>query len=149
MDLVDLTANWHTPEVEIQTMRSSARCAICNRRAHDSMVALHERLDLQRLDIPGPRQTWLLCGGCAAAVAREVERSALRTPLRMRIAVGMVAAERRPHRRLAALSSDYWEHMPAQQFDRLIVTIVLSLFAIPPLLFLIVMVLIAHSAPGP
>lgn len=146
---MDLTANWHMPEVEIQAVRSPARCAICHRRARDGMVALHERVDLLRFDIPGPCQTWLFCGGCAAAVAREVERSALSTPLRTRIAVGMVAAERMPQRRLAALSADFWEQMPAQQFDRLMAATVLALFAIPPLFFLIVTVLVARSAPGP
>lgn len=146
---MDITANWNTPDVEVHIVRSSARCAVCNRRAHDSMVALHESLAPQSLDVPGPCQSWLLCDGCAAAVASEIERSGLRTPLRTRIAVGMVAAERRPQRRLTVLTGDYWEQMPAQKLDRLIVGFVLSLFAIPPLFFLIVTVLVVHGGVGP
>lgn len=131
------------PGAEVLTVRSSRRCAICNRRAPDRMFVLHERLEL-----PVPSQTWLLCGGCAEAVAREVERTALRTPLRVRIAVAMVAAERRPLRRPRVLDAEFWEQMPAQQFDRLAVCFVLAVLAIPPLFFLLVTVLTSSSASG-
>ena len=47
-------------------------------------------------DVTEPRQSWMLCADCDAAVHAELERSPLRSPLRLRIAVGLVAADRSP-----------------------------------------------------
>lgn len=70
---------------------TALRCSICTRRLGNNIVSLDETGD-----VPAPRQSWLLCGVCDTAVHAEMERSPLRTPLRIRVAVGMVAAERSP-----------------------------------------------------
>ena len=138
---MDLATRWNHPEVDLQAARPSGRCAICTKCASDTMFTLHERVNPAEAG-----QTWLLCEGCAAAVVTEVDRAALRTPLRLRIAVGVVAASRRPGRRLTLFDRDYWELMPRQKLDRLIVGFVFCMFALPPILFLLVLALVSISA---
>lgn len=47
-------------------------------------------------DVPEPRRSWILCNDCYQALVIEMRRSPVRTPLRLRIAVGLVASERWP-----------------------------------------------------
>jgi hypothetical protein len=104
------------------------------------MFSLHER--------HGPsedRHAWLLCERCAAAVVTEVARSDLRTPLRLRIAVGIVAANRRCNRRarrirpLTIFDRGFWMSIPARQLDQIVLAFVYCMFALPPLVFLVVL----------
>lgn len=132
---MDLTTRWSTPDLDVQTVTAASTCAICTRRISDGMFAFHERADLS---VPG--QTWLLCTECASAVVTRLERSSAHSPLRIRIAVGVVAAERRPQRRPTILDADYWEEMSDLQLDRLVVAFVLFMFLMPPLVFLLVTV---------
>ena len=67
------------------------RCAICSRRLGSDIAYLDETGD-----VPAPRQSWVLCPTCNASVRAELERSPVQGPLRLRIAVGLVAAERSP-----------------------------------------------------
>jgi hypothetical protein len=94
---------------------ASQRCAICGR--HPSApwysVAESDSLDDQR-------QSWLLCAACTEAVRDEVARAALQTPLRLRIAVGMVAAQRRPPARHSFWSEQYWKDLDDAALDRLL-----------------------------
>ena len=46
--------------------------------------------------VPEPRLSWSLCKPCFRSLVAEMRRSPLRSPLRMRIAMGLVAAERWP-----------------------------------------------------
>jgi hypothetical protein len=69
--------------------------------------------------------------------------SSVHSLLRVRIAVGIVAAERRPPRRSTILNADYWDELSDQQFDRLVRAFVLLLFLTPPLVFVLVTVLTA------
>ncbi|MFL5659791.1 MAG: hypothetical protein ACJ8BW_00400 [Ktedonobacteraceae bacterium] len=46
--------------------------------------------------MPEPRQEWLLCKPCHEALLVEMSRSSIRSPVRLRIAMGLVAAERSP-----------------------------------------------------
>ncbi len=46
---------------------------------------------------PEPRQEWFLCKPCQQALLLEIRRSSIDSPVRLRIAVGLVAAERSPH----------------------------------------------------
>ncbi|MGO8946962.1 MAG: hypothetical protein ACLQUY_04720 [Ktedonobacterales bacterium] len=78
----------------------------------------------------------------------EVERAALRTPLRIRIAVGMVAAAPRPVHRPTILDTDFWEQIRDEQLDRLAAGFVLCMFALPPLVFLLVAVLLLLNGAG-
>jgi hypothetical protein len=68
-----------------------ARCSICRKRIWAGALALHDPAEA-----PEPQQSWVLCKICHAAVLAELERSPLRSPMRMRVAVGLVAAERWP-----------------------------------------------------
>ena len=67
------------------------RCAICRKRIWVGALALKEPDEA-----PEPQQSWTLCKVCHAAVLAQLERSPVRTPVRMRVAVGLVAAERWP-----------------------------------------------------
>lgn len=67
------------------------RCDICRRRIGSTVSYLEETGD-----VPEPRQSWVLCEECNDAVHQQMESAPLRTPLRLRIAVGIVATERTP-----------------------------------------------------
>ncbi len=142
--MVDLTTRWHTSGVEVQAVQGWAQCAICRRRESDTIVSLQEYLEL-----PVPQRTWLLCRRCAAAILVEIERVALQTPLRVRIAVGIVAARRESQRHPTIFDREYWEQMPAEQLDTLVVCFVLFVFLMPPLVFLLIEVLTTSGISGP
>jgi len=46
--------------------------------------------------VPEPRLVWTFCKPCYSALLNEMRVSPVRSPLRLRIAVGMVASERWP-----------------------------------------------------
>ena len=46
---------------------------------------------------PEPRQEWVLCKPCQQALLVELRRSSIYSPVRLGIAIGLVAAERSPH----------------------------------------------------
>jgi len=144
---MDLTTHWNGFDITVQTVSASERCAICTNRTAGSMLAFHERpgQSITQLEC----KTWLLCADCAAAVVTEVERSALRTPLRLRIALGVVAAERRPERRLTPLDTDYWELLPEERVNKLVIGFMLAMFALPLLVFVLVMALTLSGVPHP
>src|SRR5262249_45143972 len=71
---------------------SVAYCSVCNNRIWFSPIRIREPED-----VPQPRLTWVLCKECHGALLDEVRRSPIRTPLRLRIAMGVVASERWPH----------------------------------------------------
>jgi hypothetical protein len=85
------------------------RCAICARRLGSTLAYLEETGD-----VPEPRQSWLLCHTCDKAVHEQLERSPVHSPLRLRVAVGLVATERTPAARRAhfgQLSDLTWERL--------------------------------------
>jgi len=49
------------------------------------------------IEAPEPRYEWVLCKPCHEALLEEMRRSIIRTPVRLRIAMGLVAAERSPN----------------------------------------------------
>ncbi len=51
---------------------------------------------MEPADAPEPKHVWILCKPCHRALLAEIRRSPLRTPVRLRVAVGLVAAERSP-----------------------------------------------------
>ncbi len=86
------------------------RCAICERLLGSTLAYLEETGD----DVPAPRRSWLLCRACDEAVHQQLERSPLASPLRLRVAVGLVAAERTPtarRERFGQLSDLSWERL--------------------------------------
>ncbi len=70
---------------------SVTRCSVCRKRIWAGALTIQEPAEA-----PEPQQSWTLCKLCYAAVQAELERSPLRSTLRMRVAVGLVAAERWP-----------------------------------------------------
>jgi hypothetical protein len=67
------------------------RCSICTSFIWFNPIALKEPVGA-----PEPRQEWVLCKSCHAALLVEMRRSTIRSPVRLRIAMGLVAAERSP-----------------------------------------------------
>ena len=81
-------------------------CDICRRRLGKDIFFVEETGD-----VPDERQSWALCEECHAAVRERLEVSPVRTPLRLRVAVGLVAAERTPEARRAnfgQLTDESW-----------------------------------------
>lgn len=72
---------WHGP----------THCSICTDAIWFSPIALKEPVGA-----PEPRREWVLCHSCHDALLTQMRRSPIRTPLRLRIAMGLVAAERSP-----------------------------------------------------
>ncbi len=77
-----------------------AYCSICYRRIWPIFFPLREPAEA-----PDPQQSWSLCKGCYTAVLVELERSSLDSPVRVRVAAGIVAAERWP--RLQRSAAEY------------------------------------------
>jgi hypothetical protein len=72
---------WHRP----------TRCSICQSFIWFFPIALREPYGA-----PEPRREWVLCKACHEVLLVEMHRSPLRSPTRLRIAMGLVAAERSP-----------------------------------------------------
>jgi hypothetical protein len=72
--------------------RVITRCSICKRRTWFHPIPL-----MEPEGVPDPRQEWTLCKGCHQALLVQMRISPIRTPLRLRIAMGLVAAERSPY----------------------------------------------------
>ena len=69
--------------------RTSERCSICSGRLKSGSVPL-----MEPEGVPEPRRSWILCNDCYQSLLIEMRRSPVRTPLRLRIAMGIVASER-------------------------------------------------------
>lgn len=67
------------------------RCSICTTRVWVNPVHL-----MEPDGVPEPRLSWTLCRPCYRALISEMRRSPVRSPLRLRIAMGIVASERWP-----------------------------------------------------
>lgn len=115
------------------TPRGAAQhCAICEKRLGNELYWLEETGD-----VSGPRQSWVLCKTCKDAVREQMARAPVRTPLKLRVAVGIVATERTPAARRAnvgQLSDHNWERL-------LFWTFLLAMIA-----HLILIVFVAHLA---
>ncbi len=66
-------------------------CSICTNFIWLRPVELKEPLGA-----PEPRQEWVLCQPCYEALLVEMRRSSILSPVRLRIAIGLVAAVRSP-----------------------------------------------------
>lgn len=69
----------------------TSRCSICTRRTWFDAIPI-----MEPAGVPDPRRRWVLCSDCHVALLDEMRRSPVRSPLRLRIAMGLVAAERSP-----------------------------------------------------
>ena len=68
-----------------------ARCSICTNFIWFRPIILKEPSGA-----PEPLQQWTLCRLCHGALLAELRRSSVRSPSRLRISIGLVAAERSP-----------------------------------------------------
>jgi LSD1 subclass zinc finger protein len=108
------------------------RCSICQRVLDGDMLFLDETGD-----VPQPRQSWVFCRDCDAAVREELERSPVAGQLRLRVAVGIVASERSPRaikRTKAGLHDDGWLHFMFWVFG---IAVLLHVFVIAWIAYLI------------
>ncbi len=71
--------------------RTAMCCSICTGRIWFDPVHL-----IEPEDVADPRLSWTLCKPCYRALLVEMRRSPIRTPLRLRVAIGIVASERWP-----------------------------------------------------
>jgi len=67
------------------------RCSICT-----SFIWFHPIVLKEPIEAPEPRHEWVLCKPCHEALLLVMRRSTIRSPVRLRIAMGLVAAERSP-----------------------------------------------------
>lgn len=109
-----------------------ARCAICRKRIWVGAITLYDPAEA-----PEPQQLWVLCKSCHAAVQAELERSPLRGPMQVRVAVGLVAAERWPRAR---------RRFDGEREDRVWIAFLYWGFAGAMLLHLVLIVLLAQLA---
>jgi len=68
------------------------RCSICT-----SFIWFHPIALKESIEAPEPRHEWVICTPCHEALLVEMRRSSIRSATRLRIAMGLVAAERSPH----------------------------------------------------
>jgi hypothetical protein len=122
---------------------SGGRCAICGRRQRQPMRRLVDA-ELVSDDLELAPRSWVVCSECAEAVQQEVERAGLHTPQRVRVAVGIVAADRHPQRRPSIFSDRYWEELDDTTISKMINRFVLVLIVVKTLAFIAVIVLVAH-----
>lgn len=67
------------------------RCAICTDYIWRPIVLK------EPLEAPEPRHEWVLCSYCLKALLIQMRRSPLSSPVRLRVAIGLIAAERSPY----------------------------------------------------
>lgn len=117
------------------------RCDICGRPLGSRSYYFEEGAE-----VPDPRQTWTICAACNDAVLRQIDRVAVQTPMRLRVAVGVVASERAtPDSLNARLPDPARERLADRRMERLLIALFLFLFIIHALVFiLIVAVISAH-----
>ena len=113
--------------------RKASRCSICMRRTWFNAIPL-----MEPEGVPEPRQQWTLCKRCHEALLVQMRRSPVRTPLRLRIAMGLVAAERSPQAHYVA---------PRRQLsDHTWIVVLAWGFGIAMILHLILIVMLAYVA---
>lgn len=113
--------------------RKASRCSICMRRTWFNAIPL-----MEPEGVPEPRQEWTLCKRCHEALLVQMRRSPVRTPLRLRIAMGLVAAERSPQAYYVS---------PRRPFsDNNWIIVIAWVFAIFMILHLVLIVMLASIA---
>ena len=112
--------------------RTQKHCSICTGRLKAGAVPL-----MEPEGVPEPRQSWVLCNECYQALLIEMRRSPVRTSLRLRVAMGLVATERWPE---SVSSSRFIQN------DRKWIIVIAWGFVIAMLFHLVLIVMIAAIA---
>jgi hypothetical protein len=113
-----------------QKRRVTTSCSVCTRRIWFDPIYIREPEG-----VPVPRNSWVLCKECHGLLMTEFRRSPVRSPLRLRVAMGLIAAERSPYAYPTRVSERVSDH-------RWIIFIALGTF-IAMLLHLALIVMIA------
>ena len=130
MDNGELAVVERQKNVHQQKRRTATSCSVCTRRIWFDPIYVHDSEGM-----PEPRLSWVLCKECHGLVKTEFRRSPVCSPLRLRIAMGLIAAERSPHAYPTRMSERVSDH-------RWIIFIALGTF-IAMLLHLALIVVIA------
>jgi hypothetical protein len=112
--------------------RLSQRCSICASRTWFDPIFL-----VEPVGAPEPRHSWVLCRDCYGALLSEMRRSPVRSPLRLRIAIGIVASERWDQAHPGSRTSDS---------DRRLILFIAWGFVIFMLIHLMIIVMLAYIA---
>jgi hypothetical protein len=139
---MDLLGDWNGASATLQTETTSIPCAICDRCSSGPLYRVVESIPLD--DEP---RSWLLCVDCAAAVWQEVERADLRTPLRVRIAVAIVALHLRP-RHYHFWNEQFWEEDDDEAQTRIVKGFIFGLVIFKTLFIVLVIayIVVAQGA---
>ncbi|HEX4207888.1 MAG TPA: hypothetical protein VHZ51_27550 [Ktedonobacteraceae bacterium] len=86
-------------------------------------------------EVAEPRLSWTLCKGCYHALLSQLRQSPVHSPLRLRVAMGLVAAERWPQA-YPTLVKNYI-------YDRRWIVFIATFLVIAMLLHLVIIVMIA------
>lgn len=112
--------------------KGADRCSICTRRIWFNATHL-----IEPLGVPEPRRSWTLCKRCHKLLLIEMERSPVLSPLRLRIAMGIVASERSPY---------IYAPTHKELSERNWIVIIAWLLGIAMLLHLVLVVMLAYIA---
>ena len=128
----DFTAAFQRNKSHRPRKQSKIRCSICERRMWYNFIPL-----IEPEDVPAPRQEWTLCKRCNQELQIQLRLSPVQTPLRLRIAIGLVAAERSPY-----------AYAPTRKplSDRSWIIIMAWAFGIAMILHLVLIVMLASIA---
>lgn len=109
------------------------RCSICTIFVWFYAIALKEPVGA-----PEPRREWVLCKSCHELLLIEMRRSSLRSSARLRIAMGLVAAERSPNAYTENSGSDAREQRTFQREFSLLIWILVFFALLHLVIFVIV-----------
>jgi hypothetical protein len=140
---MDLLGDWNGATAALQPETTSIHCAICDRRSSGPLYRVVESIPLD--DEP---HSWLLCADCAAAVRQEVERADLRTQLRVRIAVGIVALQLRARPHYHFWNEQFWEELDDAAETRIMEWFIFGLVIFKTLFIVLVIIyiVVTHGA---
>ena len=127
-----VAASEQGPSPKGHKKRQVIRCSICTRRTW-----MHPTHLMEPVGVPEPRQTWTLCKRCHEALLVEMRRSPVRSPLRLRIAMGIVASERSPY---------IYAHTRRPMSDRGWILVMAWGFGIAMVVHLFIIVMLAYIA---
>lgn len=113
------------------------RCSVCHRWLGRGRFQLTD----DEASASRTPQRWRVCADCKAAVDEEVTRAGLGSRDRLRIAMGIVAAARRP--RVSIWDDDYWDNLGDREVNRLLIWIFAVAFVVHAVAFLAVAAYIA------
>jgi hypothetical protein len=110
--------------------RRATSCSVCTRR-----IWIEPTQVIEPEGVPEPRLSWILCRRCYQSLLAEMRRSPIKSPLMLRISMGIVASEYWPQA--------YPTRMKAYVSDRRWIVFIAAGFAVAMIVHLALIVLIA------